>query len=105
MRMTVTRECQLLLILSPTVTKACRLLWILATDCHVGVTAALVELGLTRKSAPALSTHARWETSYETTVTRECQLLVTLSPTVTKMCQHLWILATECHAGVTPALV
>ncbi|GBM27405.1 hypothetical protein AVEN_136555-1 [Araneus ventricosus] len=35
----------------PIVTNTCRLLWLLATDCHVGVTSALVQLGLTRKSA------------------------------------------------------
>ncbi|GBO38151.1 hypothetical protein AVEN_125449-1 [Araneus ventricosus] len=86
LRTTVTWECQLLITLSPTVTKTCRLFWILATECHIGVTPALVELGLTKKSVPALSSYARWVTSARTTVTRECQLLVTLSPTVTKTC-------------------
>ncbi|GBN00091.1 hypothetical protein AVEN_170229-1 [Araneus ventricosus] len=39
-----------------------RLLWLLSVDSHIGVTPALVQLGVTRKSAPALSRHARWKT-------------------------------------------
>ncbi|GBN46919.1 hypothetical protein AVEN_62146-1 [Araneus ventricosus] len=37
--------------------------YFLATDCHIGVTPALVQLGLTRKSVPALSSQSDWETS------------------------------------------
>ncbi|GBM79389.1 hypothetical protein AVEN_189117-1, partial [Araneus ventricosus] len=44
---------------SSTATNMCRLLWTLATDCHVGVTPALVQIGITRKSAPAMSSHVR----------------------------------------------
>ncbi|GBO04948.1 hypothetical protein AVEN_4340-1 [Araneus ventricosus] len=47
----------------PNVTNTCRLLWLLAIDCHDCVTPTLVQLGLTRKSAPALSSHACWERS------------------------------------------
>ncbi|GBN33741.1 hypothetical protein AVEN_193041-1 [Araneus ventricosus] len=43
------------------VTNTCRLLCLLATDCHVGVTSALVQSGLTRKSGSVLSSHAGWE--------------------------------------------
>ncbi|GBL86144.1 hypothetical protein AVEN_89169-1 [Araneus ventricosus] len=46
----------------PTVTNTSQLLWVLATDGHIGVTAALVQLGSTRKSAPALSSRGRCET-------------------------------------------
>ncbi|GBM79289.1 hypothetical protein AVEN_209711-1, partial [Araneus ventricosus] len=41
----------------------CLLLWLLATNCHVVVTPTLVQLGLTRKSEPAFSSHAHRETS------------------------------------------
>ncbi|GBO00734.1 hypothetical protein AVEN_263611-1 [Araneus ventricosus] len=65
--------------LRTTVTRACQLLGTFPSDCHKyvpalvsfsyrlsrrrGVTPVLVQLGLTRKSAPALRSHARWETS------------------------------------------
>ncbi|GBL74870.1 hypothetical protein AVEN_243713-1 [Araneus ventricosus] len=35
-------------------------MWLLATDCRIGVTPALVQLGLTRKSVPTLSLGERW---------------------------------------------
>ncbi|GBM23198.1 hypothetical protein AVEN_159879-1 [Araneus ventricosus] len=47
----------------PIVTNSCRLLWLSATNCYTGVTPALIQLGLTRDSALALSSYEHWEAS------------------------------------------
>ncbi|GBM48375.1 hypothetical protein AVEN_103560-1 [Araneus ventricosus] len=61
LRTTVTRAFQLLGTFSPDCHKYLPALT--ATDCHLGMTSALEQLGITRESAPALSSLARWETS------------------------------------------
>ncbi|GBM02457.1 hypothetical protein AVEN_76505-1 [Araneus ventricosus] len=63
LRTTVTWACQLLGTFCPDCHKYVPAVVAFSTGCHTGVTSALMQLGFTRKSAPALSSQARWEMS------------------------------------------
>ncbi|GBM54122.1 hypothetical protein AVEN_119851-1 [Araneus ventricosus] len=63
LRNTVTRGRPSVRHIFPTVANTYRFLWLLATDSHVSVTLALVQLGLTRKSEPVLGSNTLLETS------------------------------------------